>query len=1056
MPGRSRTRDRSGVSMWAGAVVLGLLTLAMSSTPDVWANSAPDTPESLTLTTGVKQINVSWSAPDDPGVPITHYTVQWKSGDLSVDPATLNGTPIGKWFFSDNAYWLWWWGRSEYAKVHDAAGQWKPIVWLPDRQVDGPVTASLQEAQLWAEAILDRYWNWDSSEQATTSETTYAITGLADGTEYAVRVKADGDCDDSAWTAPGWQVTASAPDAPAAPVLALRERQFINVSSPAPHDGGSPITHYSVTVWKDDDSGTQVLMDETVIPATSSGDLSYTLEDLETGGYAVAIAALNAVGTSPWSEFSYTSFIRPPGAPGDVVVRPDDNGIHVDWEPPDNSVGELRYDVRISSSDDGDVRQVWGLSEASYSTTSQLLAIEVRNGTTYAIEVRAVAQDSNDGNRRNNGFWSDKVFVTPGPPPLPPKFDDAMPGDEQISLAWAPTPYDDPSDNANETTSYTLQWRSEQQDYHADRQVTISDPLYTITDLTNMTEYDVRVKATNAAGDSDWSGMSARTAWPPVAPAQPHVTRGSGSGELVVSWSEPSDQGAAITSYTVQWHRAFSLDGTPSDDWFVLNSRYVHWNSGEEAHNNKSHAEVFSAEGRQEDATSATAWIPYVSFYNPSRNVEGPVFDDLQEAQLWAEYVMEFDPVYEATTSDTTYTITGLPHDVLHDVRVRATNAVGDSDWSPEIPPQSGVAHAPGAPTAVLTPGAGQIEVSWSEPPDNGAAITSYTVWWQGVVPDRAPSSVWEVVPDPVWGDTYRYFFPDDPWPQATVVEEWWNEGWVAVVWQAKHDSRSSPVMSLEEALLWAEAVIDNPDFDDTAYETTTSNTTYTISELFNDTRYEVKVKATNAAGDSAWSSTVNATTAGLPGAPTVVLTPGIKQIEVSWSEPPDNDAPITQYTVQWTGEGDILTKTATTTTTSYTITGLSNATTYEVEVKATNAVGDGEWSSTQSARTVGVPGAPHIYNGFYGTTTLQPCWNTPKGDGGSSITHFTLQWRLKSASDWSNPSQKTINGIGGCQFITGLSSETTYLIRVRAVNGAGSGPWSNTYEMTTDRPRNN
>ena len=1035
--------------MWAEVVVLGLLTLAMSSTTEVWANSAPDTPANLTLATGAKQINVSWSAPDDHGAPITHYTVQWKRGGLSVDPATLNGTPIGKWFFSDNAYWLWGWGRSEYAKVHDAAGQWKPIVGLPDRQVDGPVFDDLQEAQLWAEAILDRYWDWDSSEQAITSETTYAITGLADDTEYAVRVKADHDCDASAWTAPGWQVTASAPDTPAAPVLTLSERGLINVSAPAPHGGGLPITHYSVRVLKDDDSGTQIVMNGTVIPAAPSGDLSYTLEDLETGEYRIAIAASNAAGTSPLSQSSFAPFIRPPDAPGDVVAWPDDNGIHVDWESPVSSLGELRYDVRISLSDDSDVRQVWGLYDARYSTTSRL-AIEGRNGTMYAIEVRAVARDYNNGNTRLNGFWSDKVFVTPGPPPLSPRFDDAIPGDGQVSLAWTPKPYGDPSDNANEITSYTLQWRSEQQDYHADRQVTTSDTLYTITGLTNMTEYDVRVKATNAAGDSDWSERYARTAWPPAAPAQPHVTRG-GPRELVVSWSEPPDNGAAITSYTVWWHRAVSLDGTPSDGWSVRSSGpgfvYAHFNTG-------SYAQIESAEGWQEDATSATAWIPHVAFWqDPPRYFKGPIFDDLQEAQLWAEYVMEFDPVYEATTSDTTYTITGLPHDVPHDVWVKATNAAGDSYWSPEIPPQSGVAHPSGAPTAVLTPGAGQIQVSWSEPPDNGAAITSYTVWWQGVVPDRAPSSVWEVVADPVWGDMYRYT-PDDKWPQAAVVEKWWDGGWVATVWQSKYDSRNSPVTSLEEALLWAEAVMDNPDFDDTVYRATTSNTTYTISGLFNDTRYEVKVKATNAAGDSEWSSMVSAKTARPPGAPTVVLTPGVGQIQVSWPEPPDNGAPITEYVVQWTEEGDILTKTATTTTTSYTITGLPRVTTYEVEVKATNGAGDSEWSSTQSARTPGVPGAPHIYTAFYAITLLRPCWNSPN-NGGASITHFILQWRLKSASDWSNPSQTTTTS-DGCQAIEGLLSETTYLMRVRAVNGVGSGPWSNTYELATARPRNN
>jgi hypothetical protein len=68
----------------------------------------------------------------------------------------------------------------------------------------------------------------------------------------------------------------------------------------------------------------------------------------------------------------------------------------------------------------------------------------------------------------------------------------------------------------------------------------------------------------------------------------------------------------------------------------------------------------------------------------------------------------------------------------------------------------------------------------------------------------------------------------------------------------------------------------------------------------------------------------------------------------VQWTAPADNRSPITHYTVTTSPGGE----TATVTGTQATITGLAAAT-YRFKVRATNAVGDGPWSSASNAVTV-------------------------------------------------------------------------------------------------------
>ena len=97
----------------------------------------------------------------------------------------------------------------------------------------------------------------------------------------------------------------------------------------------------------------------------------------------------------------------------------------------------------------------------------------------------------------------------PGPPGV-------TPGDGTLDVSWTAVPG---------AESYTVQWRSGLEEYSDARQQTVQAPSATLLALTNGSSYTVRVRASNAGGDSDWSQEATGTPLQPV-PALPAAGAG--------------------------------------------------------------------------------------------------------------------------------------------------------------------------------------------------------------------------------------------------------------------------------------------------------------------------------------------------------------------------------------------------------------------------------------------------------------------------------------------------------------------------------------------------
>jgi hypothetical protein len=134
-------------------------------------------------------------------------------------------------------------------------------------------------------------------------------------------------------------------------------------------------------------------------------------------------------------------------------------------------------------------------------------------------------------------------------------------------------------------------------------------------------------------------------------------------------------------------------------------------------------------------------------------------------------------------------------------------------------------------------------------------------------------------------------------------------------------------------------------------------STSYSSTGLTASTGYSFRVRATNSAGNSAYSNTATATTSGTtntaPAAPTNLAAAATSntQIDLSWSDNASNETGYLVERATGTGAfGQVASIAAG--STSYSSTGLTAATSYSFRVRATNAVGNSAYSNTATATT--------------------------------------------------------------------------------------------------------
>ena len=401
--------------------------------------------------------------------------------------------------------------------------------------------------------------------------------------------------------------------------------------------------------------------------------------------------------------------------------------------------------------------------------------------------------------------------------------------------------------------------------------------------------------------------------------------------------------------------------------------------------------------------------------------------------------------------------MTGLTNGMQVFFRVTATNAGGESAAStqasatPQVP-------TPGVPPGLsLTPGNGQLAVSWTAV----LGATRYTVYYStSPITSLTASGVTAVrnltgTSTTVIGLTNgrRYYVrvtatnasgesaasseasatPQPPAPGTPLrpnVRA--GNGQVTVSWTAVPVATSytvyystSPITSLTASGVTAVRNL--------------TNTSTTVTSLTNGVRVYVRVTASNAGGESAASTQAWAT----PQAPLGLVPPrlttwaGNGQVAVSWTAVPV----ATSYTVYYsTSPITSLTASGVTavrnlTNTSTTVTSLTNGVRYYVRVTASNAGGE----SAPSRRAVATPqarfgDAPTGLSLTAGNGQVEASWTAVPGARRYTIYYSTSPINYINLSDASRIGIITDTSVT----VTGLPNGTRYYFRVNAYNGSG------------------
>ena len=226
--------------------------------------------------------------------------------------------------------------------------------------------------------------------------------------------------------------------------------------------------------------------------------------------------------------------------------------------------------------------------------------------------------------------------------------------------------------------------------------------------------------------------------------------------------------------------------------------------------------------------------------------------------------------------------------------------------------------------------------------------------------------------------------------------------------------------------------------------------TSYAVTGLTNDVVYTFQLRAVNVSGHSPASDTLDATPKAVPHAPANLSAAGGNgQVALSWDDP--DDTTITGYQYQQAeGEGefgdwaDISGSMAT--TTSHTVTGLTNGTSYTFAVRAVNdSLGNGA-ASTVTA--VMVPTAPTGLSAAPGDAEVALSWHDPDNDTIDEYQYSTDGGANFSDFDGGRNSDATANTVAS------LTNYTAYSFQIRAINETGAGPASNSASATPRAPK--
>lgn len=440
----------------------------------------------------------------------------------------------------------------------------------------------------------------------------------------------------------------------------------------------------------------------TVINTVSA--TTYNVTGLINGSkYWFKIAASNRAGTgSPTAAIGVAPTVQVgiPAVVSGIKASGITDGINLSW----NLVpGADSYKIYSSDTESGEFALLSDTNEVSFTVTG----LDV--GKVYWFKVAA-------SNGEGDGGSGSAVAATPIVNPGAPTGLNATAGDEQAVLSW---------NLAAGATSYIIYDNDTESNFVAIATV-FSSP-YTVTGLTNNTEYAFKVEATNIHAKT----MSLTKHATPIAPvtipfAPSGVTANAGNGSVRLSWSVA----AGARGYNV--YQSVSVDGNYT---LVENTSDIFYNvtglTNKETYWFKIKSENAIGESTNYSiAVAATPEAPIV--VPPAPTGLSAVAGDGSVVLSWqyANQAESYD-IYQSKAGGayanignvfaSPYTIKDLTNTVEYSYKILAKNSAGSGAFSipVSVTPRNPQLMPPATPTNITaTPAYKQVSLSWNEVPE--------------------------------------------------------------------------------------------------------------------------------------------------------------------------------------------------------------------------------------------------------------------------------------------------------------------------------------------------
>ena len=916
----------------------------------------------------------------------------------------------------------------------------------------------------------------NGGQTASGSSSPITVSGLTDGDSYRFTVTATNGSGTSAASSASSSVTPiGVPGAPTAVsgTSNANAQSVVSFTAPAATHG-SAITSYKVTATDTTNgaNGGQTCTYTIPTPPPDTNTYSCTVTGLTNGdSYTFTATATNGVGTGPASVASAPVVpATTPGAPTGVTAAPNPaGGVVVSWLAPVSNGGSpiTSYTAKASSGS-------FTCTATAPATTCTITGTTIGTSYTYSV----TATNGVGASAASAASASVKTTSVPAAPT-------AVVGTgspEQVSVAFT-------GDTTTATeggltiTGYTVTATDVTNPANGGQTATGTASPIVVTGLTDLDEYTFTVHATNSVGNSPESAASGQVApgGVPSAPLNATAVNVSPGGNAQVSWNPPANPGGVITQYTVTsstGSKTCTYTGpfgagetdTCTVTGLTIGTSYTYTvkatnQSGTSPASAASNAVVSSTLPSAPTSPSAstgngTAAVAFTG--DTTTATEGGIA--ISGYTVTATDVT--NPANGGQTASGTaspVTVTGLTNGDSYTFTVHATNANGNSTES--VATAAVNPGRPSAPTAVVS-GADPssqttLDISWaaSTSPDGTSPITGYTVTSSpgaftctttgattcnvtgltaktaytftvtatnqyGTSPASAASTAQDAgYPGIPTGVTVAQVSPIGANSStASIVVSWTvpNNGGSALTTETATSSSGSKTCT------------------DTTHLTAGQTATCTMTGLTTGTSYTVSVKGTNANGTgSASAASAAIVPMTLPAAPTALkAATGNGQETVSFTgdttASTEGGSAIIGYTVT-SSPGAF---TCTGTTTSCTVTGLTNGTPYTFTATATTAVGTSVASAASTALNAGVPTPPTgVVAGADATssTTMDVSWTAATSpDGTSPITGYTVT---------SSPGSLTCTTTGATSCnVTGLTAKTAYTFTVTATNQYGTG----------------